>query len=141
MDKSTKIIAGIFAVLIALFITSNAEGISYCFGDEFQAKYFMDSWCFDFHYRCTAECGRYGLNFTGVTDGCACDCGTGWVSSCSGFYYDKEPDGQDLIRIVGDEVVEYPNGTVEPAGYESGVYAFNKSEPKVIDEEHKVGEL
>lgn len=104
-------------------------------------KYFFDSPCFDFHYRCTAECGRYSLNFTGVTDGCACDCGKGWVSSCSGFYYDKEPDGQDLIRIVGDEIVEYPNGTVEPADYESGVYAFNKSEPMIINEKHKVGEV
>lgn len=46
-----------------------------------------------------------------------------------------------MIRIVGDEVVEYPNGTVEPAGYESGVYAFNKSEPMVIDEEHKVSDI
>jgi len=101
-------------------------------------KYFYDSPCFDFHYRCEVECSRFNLEFTGVTDGCACDCGTGWVSSCSGFYYDKGPDGQDLIRIVGDEVVEYPNGTVVPAGYEAGVYAFNKSEPMVINEEHKV---
>jgi len=101
-------------------------------------KYFMDSPCFDFNYRCDVECSRYGLSFTGVTDGCACDCGTGWVSSCSGFYYDKESEGQNLVRITGEEVVEYPNGTSEPAGYEEGVYAFNKSEDIVIDEEHKV---
>lgn len=104
-------------------------------------KYFFDSPCFDFHHRCIVECERYGLTFTGVTDGCSCDCGTGWVSSCSGFYYDKDPEGQDLIRITGDEIVEYPNGTVEPAGYESGIYAYNKSESMVIDEEHKIGEV
>jgi hypothetical protein len=136
---TTKITIGALVVIVALIIMTNAEGLAYCFGDEFTAKYYMNSFCFDFHYRCTIECERYNLNFTGVTDGCACDCGKGWVSSCSGFYYDKDPEGQDLVRIVGDEVVEYPNGTVEPAGYEEGIYAFNKSENIVIDEEHKVG--
>jgi len=117
----------IMFTLIAMFVLSafagrsgNPAGWVYCLQGEHTAKYFMDSWCSDMNYRCNAECSNYGLEFTGIIDGCACDCGTGWVSSCSGFYYDKESDTV-LARYTGDEICEYGNGTVEPCGYEAGI--------------------
>lgn len=87
------------------------------------SKYYMDSPCFDWGYRCGVECSNYGLNFTGEVSGCECDCGAGVVSACSGFYYDYENPANDNMRITGDEVCTYANGTSEPCGYAAGIYS------------------
>jgi hypothetical protein len=50
-------------------------------------RYEMDSPCFNMTFRCEVECSGWDLNYTGKVDGCACDCGTGMVSACSGFFY------------------------------------------------------
>jgi hypothetical protein len=55
-------------------------------------KYTMSSPCFDPVYRCQAECSFYDANFTGKfieNAVCGCDCGSFWVSACSGFAYNK----------------------------------------------------
>lgn len=111
-------------IIISLVILLLAYGVhskGFCLFAQNEDKYFDNSPCFDFGYRCRIECQRYGLNFTGITDGCSCDCETGWVSSCSGFYYDKESN-KTLVLITGNEIIEYPNGTTEPYGLEAGIY-------------------
>ena len=97
-----------------------------CHDKNSNAKYFMDSPCFDHVYRCEVECSNYELKFTGITNGCSCDCGTGWVSACSGFYFDKINSSEDKIRITGEEIVKYPNGTEVPLGIEEGIYKVDE---------------
>lgn len=121
--KSGTYIIGAF---VALFLFTAISTKGFCmFADDWD-RYYSKSPCFDFNYRCQIECGTYGLNFTGITDDCSCDCGTGWVSACSGFYYDKETD-KTLVRITGDEVIEHSNGTTEPYGIEAGIYEIERS--------------
>lgn len=53
-------------------------------------RYMQEGRCFDINYRCNVECTNYGWNYTNKLDGCKCDCGTHYVSYCSGFAYKKE---------------------------------------------------
>lgn len=116
----------VLAVLILNAIIGTYNFVEWGCGDGRNGQYLMDSPCFNFTYRCEVECSNYGLDFTGIRDGCACDCGTGWVSSCSGFYYDRENRSEDKVRITGNEIVEYPNGSTEPYGVPAGIYKRGK---------------
>jgi len=130
MKKQTIFKSGTYIIgaFLALFLIAAVSTKGFCLFAQNEDRYFDNSPCFDMSYRCQVECHKYGLNFTGITEDCSCDCGTGWVSSCSGFYYDKETS-KTLVRITGDEVVEYPNGTKEPYGVEAGIYEIGRSTP------------
>jgi hypothetical protein len=65
-------------------------------------KYYQDDPCFDVNYRCQVECGNFNRNFTGNMEGCSCDCGDAWVSSCSGFMHMKEPT--DTALYINESV-------------------------------------
>ena len=88
-----KILAIIIAVVIiivvgflGMFLENGFRNI-YC---ERHPSPIMDDYCFDFTLRCELECGSYDLNYTGNTEGCACDCGNNmYVSACSGFLFER----------------------------------------------------
>jgi len=85
-----KILLSSVGVLFSLLLFFGILfGIYNIYCDYFGDKYSEDSICFDINFRCKVECGNFGRNFTGMINDCLCDCGDGWVSICSGFFYPK----------------------------------------------------
>lgn len=130
MVNKSRLYGYLISVLICLVLFSMmnfALGVA-VYGCD---PYYMDSPCFDMNYRCEVECSRYDRNFTGEIDGCSCDCGDGWVSSCSGFFYAKD-DSYTIVRIPEETVVIEENETEIPweeahPDIPSGEYVINRS--------------
>ena len=89
-----EVVVGFFIVLIivvGIIIVIGYINAKYLCTD----KYTMNSPCFDMGYRCSVECGTYGLNFSGELPkkGCSCKCDDkNYVSACTGWLYTFEPE-------------------------------------------------
>lgn len=81
----------ILTLIIFVVLTLAMEWLTWGCPSNPYAQYHSDSPCFNFTFRCQVECDNYDLVFTGITEGCSCHCGGNqWVSSCSGWLYEKE---------------------------------------------------
>lgn len=90
-------------VFVGLLYGTMEAGQYYC---DKNPSYYQDDFCFSIELRCDVECGNYDWNWTGEMKGCNCDCGTHYVSICSGFAYEKEGEevlGADYDLICEDE--------------------------------------
>lgn len=91
MNKSIKmfLITIICAIIFVSIVISIGIGKNYyC---EKNPSYLLDDTCFNVDYRCGGECLMQEGNYTGIIkDKCLCDCGSFYVSYCSGFKVDKE---------------------------------------------------
>jgi hypothetical protein len=94
----TEWVIALLVVVAALVLFIAGQGI-YC---HFFPSYQEYDTCFDFDYRCQAECRDYGLiyqNMSNPENTCQCDCGSAYVSMCSGFRYPKVNKSEILYKF------------------------------------------
>jgi hypothetical protein len=88
MVKIINVLGYLIGIIIGFMLVIFAQE-GYChFNPSYNDMY---SPCFDTDLRCEWECSEYGLIYQNKTNPeftCECDCGTGYVSMCSGFFYE-----------------------------------------------------